>query len=254
MRFDKKVTVITGAASGLGRAAARLFAAEGAALILIDHSEERLGKVVREIKETLGKEVHPIVGDVALARTAVQAIETAKNRYGRLDIMVNNAAINPIGSLVDTDEETWDRIMGVNLKAAYLMANRGIPLMVKGGGGVIVNIASTAVFKASYKEAAYGISKAGLVHLTRTLARDFAADKIRAVAINPGFLPSVTQDRLPTMSAAQLEARSKKAAELVPLGREGTYEEYAKVVAFVASEDASYISGAAIVVDGAFTA
>lgn len=254
MRFSRKVTIITGAGSGLGAAASRLFGAEGASLILIDYSEVRLSKVAQEIGEKTGSEVHQIVGDVSLDRTAQQAVDTAKSRFGRLDIVVNNAAINPVGSLVDTDEETWDRIMGVNLKAAYLMAHRGIPLMAKGGGGVIVNIASTAVFKASYKEAAYGISKAGLVHLTRTLARDFAADNIRAIAINPGFLPTYTQDRLPNMTEAHREARSKKAAEMVPLGREGTYEEYANVVAFLASDDASYITGTSIVVDGGLTA
>lgn len=250
MRFTGKVLMITGAAGGLGTATARLFAAEGASLIAVDRDSDGLNRLSIEL-EPFETQVHCVAGDVSRAATAIEAIRLAESAFGRLDVLFNNAGINPphATSLVETSEDVWDQIMDVNLKSAYLFCREAIPLMIHSGGGSIVNTSSAAVLQASYQEAAYGISKAALLHLTRTLARDSGADRIRANAILPGVLPPMS-DRLVGQDEEWVSRRRARAASSVPLGREATYAEVAQVVAFLASDAASYINGAAVPVDG----
>jgi NAD(P)-dependent dehydrogenase (short-subunit alcohol dehydrogenase family) len=252
MRFADKVILATGVATGLGRVAAELFAREGAKLLLVDYNEAPLRSLVEDLQAT-GARVAWHVGDVSLPETADAAIATVEAEYGRLDILVNNAGINPVGNIVDTPVDVWDRTIAVNLRSAYLFAARAIPLMERGGGGTIVNTASIASFKASTAEAAYSVSKAGLMQLTRVIAKDFGTRGIRANAVCPGFLPTYMADRLQGATPEQQAARSRRAAELVPMGREGTYEEIANIIAFLASEDSSYMNGAGIIADGGQT-
>jgi len=253
MRFSGKAVLVTGVASGLGRAVAQALAAEGARLALVDRAREPLDYLVADLQKD-GCEVIPIVGDVAQEQTSKEAIGRALQKFGKLDILINNAGINPTGTISQTDPATWQHTLDVNLKSAYLFCREAIPHMINAGQGVIVNTASIAGQRASTAESVYGVSKAGLIMLTRTIARDYGARGIRANAICPGVLESVMADRLTRMSPDQVQARDQRFAPTVPLGRLGTYEEIAKSILFLASEDASYVNGAQLTVDGGLTA
>lgn len=254
-RFENKVLLATGAASGLGLATAKLFASEGAKLVLVDLNEERLIAAQKELREA-GKQVEIVAGDVANPAVSKQAVAIADEKFGRLDVLFNNAAIDPLDatSLIETSEDQWDKVIDINLKSVFLFCRQAIPLMIRGGGGTIVNTASTAGLKASPRESVYGISKAALIQLTKSVARDHSKQNIRVNCICPGFLEAVMTDRRADMSETALVARRARASELVPLGREGRYEEVARSVAFLASDlESSYITGASLVIDGGFT-
>jgi NAD(P)-dependent dehydrogenase (short-subunit alcohol dehydrogenase family) len=254
-RFADRVVIATGSASGLGLAAVRQFAEEGARLVLVDWAEQAVNGVAADLAAR-GTQAVAIVGDVSRVAVAKQAVQTALTRFGRVDVLINNAGIDPLEatSLVETTEEQWDAIMGVNVKAAFLFAKEAIPAMIATGGGAIVNTASSAGMKASPREAAYGISKAAVLALTRALARDFTSQGIRTNAICPGFLEAITTDRRATMTGDQKAARRALAGSLVPLGREGSYEEVARSILFLASPESSYTSGAALLIDGGWIA
>jgi len=252
MRFADKVVLATGVATGLGCVTAELFAREGAKLVLVDYNEPDLKALVARLRAT-GATVSAVTGDVSQSDVAESAIARVEAEHGRLDILINNAGINPVGNIVETPDEIWDRTIAVNLRSAYLFSSRAIPVMERFGGGTIVTTASIASFKASTAEAAYSVSKAGLLQLTKVIAKDFGARGIRANAVCPGFLPKYMADRLQGASEQQQETRSRRAAELVPMGREGTYEEIADIIAFLASDQSSYMNGAAVVADGAQT-
>ena len=255
-RFNDRVILATGAASGLGLATARLFAKEGASLVLVDVNGEKLLAAQHELRD-IGAHVEIVVGDVSTAQTAQDAVALADKSFGRLDVLFNNAAICPLSAtaLIETPEALFDQVIDINLKSVYLFCTAAIPLIARSGGGSVVNTASTAGLKASPRESVYGISKAAVIQLTKSIARDHAKDKIRANCICPGFLESVMTDRRADMTDEALVKSRARAAELVPLGREGEYDEVARSVAFLASElESSYITGAAIVIDGGFTA
>jgi NAD(P)-dependent dehydrogenase (short-subunit alcohol dehydrogenase family) len=254
-RFQGKVVIATGAASGLGLAAAEMFGAEGASLVLVDLNAGALDQAVKRVFAT-GATVSAVVGDVSDPEIARRAVKVAIEQYQRLDILFNNAAIDPwdATSLEETPDGMWGQVIDVNLKSAYLFTREAIPHMRKGGGGAIVNTASTAGLKASPRESVYGISKAALIQLTKSVARDHAAEGIRSNCICPGFLESVMSDRSKDMSDELLARRRERASGLVPLGREGRYDEVARAVLFLAdSAESSYITGASLVIDGGFT-
>jgi NAD(P)-dependent dehydrogenase (short-subunit alcohol dehydrogenase family) len=251
MSFQGKAALITGGASGLGLEVARQLAAVGARLILVDWEGQTLAAAASALVKA-GAEVQSLQGDVSDPDTAEAAVDVAGSAYGRLDILFNNAGIDPLRarSVLETGIEEWDRVIDVNVKSAFLMARAAIPLMREGGGGVIVNTASVAGIRPGADEAAYSVSKAAMISLTATLALDFAADGIRANCVCPGFMEKVMTDRRRELTDEQQAARAAGAAARVPLGRQGTYEEVAKAVLFLAGPDASYITGAALVVDG----
>lgn len=250
MTLDGKVALITGGASGLGLAVARQMAAQQARLVLVDWDQKSLEAAAAEIGRSA--EVRSLRGDVSLEETATSAVELARSTFGRLDILFNNAGIDPLAaqSVVQTTVADWDRILDVNVKSAYLMSRAAIPLMREGGGGSIVNTASIAGLKPAGDETAYSVSKAAMVSLTGALAIDFAADGIRANCVCPGYMEMVMTDRRRELTEEQQAARAAGAAARVPLGRQGTYEEVARAVLFLAGPDASYVTGAALVVDG----
>ena len=245
MRFQDKVALITGGASGLGLEVARQLRSEGASLVLVDWDERSLELAAAELG---AKHVR---GDVSRAESAADAVQLARDAFGRLDVLFNNAGIDPLRarSVLETAESDWDQVMGVNAKSAYLFSRAAIPLMREGGGGAIVSTASTAAVRAAGNEAVYSVSKAAIVSLTQSLARDFAPD-IRANCVCPGFMEKVMTDRRRDLTAEQEAARYAYADAHVPLGRQGKYTEVARCVLFLASEDASYVTGAALVVDG----
>jgi NAD(P)-dependent dehydrogenase (short-subunit alcohol dehydrogenase family) len=251
LKLAGKVALITGGASGLGLEVARQMAADGARLVLVDWDEAALESAAAKVARA-GGEVRSLHGDVSDAATATAAVELVRSTFGHLDILFNNAGIDPLGarSVVETEVSDWDRILDVNVSSAYLMARAAVPLMRAGGGGSIVNTASIAGIKPAGDEAAYSVSKAAMISLTGSLAIDFAADGIRANCVCPGFMEMVMTDRRRDLTEDQQTARAEGAAARVPLGRQGTYEEVAKAVLFLAGPDASYITGAALVVDG----
>ena len=250
-QLQNRVALITGAASGLGLAVARQMAAAGARLVLVDWDEANLRSATGELARA-GAEGKSMQGDVSEEATATDMIDLAKSAFGRVDILFNNAGIDPLRarSVVETEVADWDRILDVNVKSAYLMSRAAIPLMREGGGGSIVNTASVAGLKPGADETAYSVSKAAMVSLTAAIALDFAADGIRANCVCPGFMEMVMTDRRRDLTEEQQAARAAGASARVPLGRQGTYEEVANAVLFLAGPDASYITGAALVVDG----
>jgi NAD(P)-dependent dehydrogenase (short-subunit alcohol dehydrogenase family) len=245
VRFGDRVALITGGGSGLGLAVARQLKAEGASLVLVDWDVATVSAAAKELDAVR------LPGDASQPATAEAAVEMARSTFGRLDVLFNNAGIDPLRarSVVETEEADWDRIMDVNVKSAYLFSKAAVPLMREGGRGAIVNTASIAGLKAAGQETAYSVSKAGIVSLTQALAIDFAPE-IRANCVCPGFMEKVMTDRRRELTDEQVSARYAYADAHVPLGRQGSYEEVARCVVFLASDDASYVTGAALVVDG----
>jgi NAD(P)-dependent dehydrogenase (short-subunit alcohol dehydrogenase family) len=246
VRFSGQAALITGGASGLGLAVARLLGSEGASLVLVDWD----GPALEAAAGGLGAQ--RLQGDASKAATAAAAVDLARSTFGRLDVLFNNAGIDPLRarSVVETEEDDWDRVMNVNVRSAYVFSRAAIPLMREGGGGAIVNTASIAGLRPGGDEAVYSVSKAAMISLTQSVALDFAGNNIRSNCVCPGFMEMVMTDRRRDLTEEQQAARAAGAAARVPLGRQGTYEEVAKTVAFLASADASYITGAALVVDG----
>lgn len=254
-RFIDRVVVVTGAASGLGAETARQFAAEGARLLLVDLDETRLNRTAERLRAD-GAEAEVVAGDVAEARTAESAVAAATRAFGRIDILFNNAGIDPLDATdaLATTEAQWDAVMAVNVKSAWLFCKAALPVMIAAGGGAIVNTASVAGLGPSREETAYCVSKAALVQLTKCVALDYARHGVRSNCICPGFLESVMSDRRADMSSAMLRERSERAGRVVPLGREGRYEETARAVLFLSSAwDAAYVTGATLVIDGGIT-
>lgn len=240
VRVKNKVAIITGAASGIGRATAMLFAKEGANVVVVDIDKEKGEETANHIKEKRGNAFF-IEADVSKAKDAKKIADEAMKKYGKIDIMFNNAGVFAIGSVVDTDEETWDKIIDVNLKGTYLCSKYVIPKMVQQRKGVIINMGSVDGIDAVANSAAYCASKAAIIHLTREMALDFAQFNIRANCICPG--PILTKPGL-VVPKSQLSL----------FDRPGKPEEIARVALFLASEESSFISGSAIVADGGFIA
>ncbi|HWS48144.1 MAG TPA: glucose 1-dehydrogenase [Acidimicrobiia bacterium] len=253
-RFVGKVAIVTGAGSGIGRATARLLAAEGARVTVADIAGEPAARVVGEIAANGGVARAQVV-DVADAGAVAAMVEDTVDEYGRLDILHNNAAAldrNGVDQdVVTMDLDTWDRVLAVNLTGPMLGCRYAIPRMLEHGGGAIVNTASAAAFYGSHSLAAYGTSKAGLIALTRYIATAYGERGIRCNAVAPGVVvPKATQDALGGPMGTRL--RRYTSSHLV--GRLGYPSEIAAAVAYLASDDAAFVTGAVLRVDGGFTA
>lgn len=240
--------LITGAASGLGLAAARQLAAEGARLVLVDWDSERLAAAARELRAVA------VQGDVSEPGTAERAFAAAA-QLGQLDILINTAGIDPLPAttVAGTAIGEFDRVMAVNVRSVFLFCRSAIVQFMQQGGGVIVNTASIAGLMACPAEAAYATSKAAVVNLTRCIALDHAKDGIRANVLCPGVLEGVMADRRAVMTSEQLEARHRSEAG-APMGRAGGYDEVARALLFLASEESSYCNGSPLIVDGGMIA
>jgi len=246
-RFEGKVALVTGSASGIGAATARRLAAEGARLVLGDLDEKRGEQVAAEIDAT-GKRVAFRSLDVC-DREAVEALtQTAVDRFGRLDVVFNNAGIGTYGLVPDMDPEVWHRIIDVDLHSVYYGCRAAVPRLRASGGGAIVNTASISGLLGDYGLAAYNAAKGAVVNFTRTMALDHAREGIRTNAVCPG--PIETPLTAPML---QIPALMEQYRANIPMGRLGRPEEVAAVVAFLASDDASYVNGACLAVDGGVT-
>jgi len=246
MRLQGKVVVITGASSGIGRATATLFAREGAKVIVADINEELGRGAVDEIQRAGGEAVF-VKADVSKARDAERVVKTAIARYGRLDVLHNNAGIGFLGTVVDTSEQDWDRIMAVNVKGVFLMSKYAIPEMAKNGGGVIVNTASNWGLVAQPNWAAYCTTKGAVVNLTRAMAIDHAHQNIRVNALCPGYV------RTPLLMKAIADSADPK-SERIECARLATPDEMAHGALFLASDESIHMTGACLVMDNAETA
>ena len=251
MRLQDKVTVITGAGSGMGRVAARMFAAEGARLVLADVSAETAEDAAREVREGGGKAIG-VAADVSREADAEAMIDAAVEAYGRLDVLYNNAGVMPAAdhSVVDTDVDTWDKVMAVNVRGVFLGCKHAIPHMIESGGGSIVNIASfVALVGCSVPQDAYTASKGAVLSLTRSLAVQFGPNGIRTNAICPG---PIETPMLMDWLVKDEEAKRIRLARN-PMGRFGKPEEIVAMAVYLASDESRFTNGASLAVDGGIT-
>ena len=246
-KLDDKVALITGAGGGIGRRSAMAFAAEGAKLVLSDANEDAVAKVAEEVRGAGGTAVH-VRTDVARAAEVEAMIAFAETEFGALHVLFNNAGIMPDDdeSVLDTSEETFDRVIAVNVKGVFFGCKFGIPALLRAGGGSIINTASfVAVMGAATSQSAYTASKGAVLALTREIAVEFARRGIRANSLCPG---PVNTPMLQTL-LAEPAARQRRFVHL-PMGRLAEADEIAKAAVFLASDDASYVNGSTFLVDG----
>jgi len=250
--LNGKIAIITGAASGIGAACALKFAKEGATVIVADINDEGGSKLVEEISRGGGSASYGHT-DVASPEENENLMTNTVEKYGRIDILVNNVGINPVGNAVETSLENWDAVMRVNLKSAFLGCKNVIPVMMKGGGGTIINMGSVSGLEAGpVSQTAYEVSKAGIIALTKSVAQDFASNNIRANCICPG---GTATPLLKKFMEDSMDSHERQAwLGIVPMDRLAEPKEIAAVAAFLASDEASYVNGATIVVDGGRTA
>ncbi len=243
MELKGKVALVTGASRGIGRAVALELARAGAAVAVnYAASEAAAQEVVREIK-TLGVEALAVKFDVAEVEAVAQGIEEIEKALGPVDILVNNAGLTRDALLMRLKEEDWDRVLSVNLKGTFLVTKAVIPGMLKRRWGRIINISSVVAFSGNPGQTNYAASKAGLVGFSRSLALEVARRGVTVNVVAPGFIET-------DMTAALSEKARDALLSQVPMGRAGTPEEVAHAVAFLASEKASYITGAVLHVNG----
>jgi NAD(P)-dependent dehydrogenase (short-subunit alcohol dehydrogenase family) len=245
MRLENKTAIITGGASGIGRAAALRFAAEGAQLVIADVNGDGGRETVQLIEQQGGSALF-FKTNVSDSKQVRELVSTTVEAYGKLDILFNNAGIgNPDVKSVDLEEEDWDRVIDINLKGVFLGIKHAVPELKKAGGGAIINTSSLLGIKGQKYLAAYNASKAGVILLTKNAALEYGRDNIRVNAIAPGVIDTQIiegwksdERKWPIISRANA------------LGRIGTPEEVANAVLFLASDEASFITGATLSVDG----
>ncbi len=250
-KLNGKVAVVTGAASGLGRASAMRFASEGAAVVVADLNSQGGELIVSEIAAAKGRAVYQRT-DVTSESDIKSLIERAVREYGRLDITYNNAGvIGAMGSIESTTEADWDKTFAILTKAVFFGIKHSIAPMRAGGGGSIISTASIAGMSGSFRLHAYSAAKAAVINLTRTAALEVGKDKIRVNCICPGVISTpLVHGGVP----GGKEALDPMLAKAQALGRAGEAEDIANMAMFLASDESSWVTGAAMVVDGGFTA
>lgn len=250
--FNDKTVVVTGSGSGIGRAAAVLFAQEGANVAVIDNSVEN-GKDTADIINSNGGDAFFINTDVTSESEIKNAVDRIIEKYSTIDVLCNNAGIELSCPLIQMSEREWDRVLNVNLKGMYLMSKYVLPEMIKERGGAVVNTSSISGLLGWPDSSAYCASKGGVILLTKEMAVEYARYNIRVNCICPGTTITPMIDRL-----LSLEKNPQRSAEEIkkmhPLGRFARPEEIAQVILFLASDEASFITGAVLPVDGGYTA
>ena len=248
-RMAGKVALVTGAASGIGEGTALLLAREGAAVSIVDVDEKGGKEVVEKIKKEDGRAIF-VKADVGKTAQVRRMIERTEKAFGRLDLIHNNAIWYKNGPATELDEKDWDRTLEVGLKTIFISAKFGIPVMRKSGGGCIVNTASDHSLVGFAEHTAYDTAKAGILGLTRVLALDYGPD-IRVNAVLPGAIFTPLWMEIPAKVRKQY---IKEFSDMVPAKRLGTPADIANAVLFLASEEASFITGTSLVVDGGLLA
>jgi NAD(P)-dependent dehydrogenase (short-subunit alcohol dehydrogenase family) len=245
-RLNNKVAIVTGAGSGIGRAIAERFHAEGARVVLADISGAE-----RTLAETLGDRALPVHADVTASGDVQALLRITAQKFGGLDILCNNAGIDgEMHLLADIEEAGYERVMAINLRGVFLGMKYALPLLQKRGGGSIINIASTAGITATPGLSVYGASKAAVMQLSRSAAVEYASHRIRVNAVCPAMIET-------PMVAHLMKTNPDDAARVLavtPMGRVGRPSEVADVALFLASDESSYVTGVSLPVDGAYTA
>jgi NAD(P)-dependent dehydrogenase (short-subunit alcohol dehydrogenase family) len=249
MRLANKIALITGAASGIGRATAEMFVQEGAQVIIADrHADGAVG-----VASSLGAAAIAVAGDVSKPADAAAMVDAAVERFGRLDILVNNAGFGRLGTVETTDPADWQAVLDVNLNGVFLCSKYAVPVLRAGGGGSIINLASTISVVGIPNRAAYVAAKGAVAALTRAMAIDHAKEGIRVNSIAPGVINSAYYDAMlqevpdPDAFIKGLNARS-------PVNRMGTSQEIASAILFLASDESSFATGSMMTIDGGYTA
>jgi len=251
-RLTGKTAIVTGGASGIGAATAGAFAAEGANVVFCDLDETKGNQLATAIRNA-GGEVHFVPADVSRSDSVQALVAFTAGRFGKIDILFANAGYQFVKPLAEIEEDEWDRLLAVNLKGVFLCAKYVIPNMVRAGGGSIIATGSVLSFTAAPGLAAYGATKAGIVNLIRGIATDYGQQGIRANTICPGCIDTPLAD---VFFDSQPDPRAAKQASACShsLGRIGSAAEVAKAAVFLAGDESSFITGAAITVDGGLTA
>ena len=252
-RLAGRVGLLTGIASGIGRAGAELFAREGAAIVAMDIAAEGQ-KTVADITQHGGQAVFHH-GDVAKAADVRAAVGRAVETFGRLDLVWGNAGVNVFRNIVDTTEDEWDRLIDVNLKGCFLAAKYAIPELIRAGGGTIVFTGSVNSVVGDPGAPAYCASKGGILMLCRAIALDYADRHIRVNCLCPGSTDTPFQEASLRASpkAASYEELVAEEEAAIPMGRYATPEEVAKAAVFLSCDDSSFVTGSALMVDGGYT-
>ena len=252
-RLAGKVALVTGAGGGIGAATSRLFAQEGAQVALVDIDAEAAARAAAAIDGDDGRAL-AIAADLGEEPEAERAVAEAVRRFGRLDVLVNNAGVRLYGPITGATTESWDWILGANLLAAAYCAKHAVPHMARQGGGSIVNVSSVAAVRGRPGMVQYDTTKGGLLGMTKAMAHDHAADRIRVNAICPGatltgfHVRRRAEARGLTLPAAEAELRAEPVANL--LGRQAEPIEIAYAILFLAGDEASFVTGAVLMVDG----
>ena len=242
MKLEGKVAIITGGAAGIGLCTVRRFLQEGARVALVDIGAERVEAVCAQLREA-GGELVGFAVDVTQRPQVDAMVEAVKARWGRIDVLLNNAGITKDARLVRMTEAQFDQVIGVNLKGVFECTQAVAPTMIEQGSGVVINASSVVGLYGNFGQTNYAASKAGVIGFTKTWARELGPKGVRAVAVCPGFIETQILATIPAEVMQNMVDR-------VPLGRLGKPEEIASVYAFLASDDASYINGAVIEVSG----
>jgi NAD(P)-dependent dehydrogenase (short-subunit alcohol dehydrogenase family) len=251
-RLKNKIALITGAASGIGRASALRFAQEGARVVVVDVQDAAGEATATAIRET-GGDACFVHADVSQGADAKAMVEAAIARFGRLDILFNNAGVGKHIPFDRLTEAEWDRIVDINLRGVFLGCRYGVPALQRAGGGAILNTASQSGLQGHPNNQAYCAAKAGVINFTRSLAKDLARHNIRVNAICPGGTDTpILRGYIPAGESADYVARM--VAPHTPFGRLARPEEIAAAALFLVSDDASFVSGVALPVDGAASA
>jgi NAD(P)-dependent dehydrogenase (short-subunit alcohol dehydrogenase family) len=251
-RLSGKVAVITGAGSGIGAATARIFAQEGAKVSLCDRNEDPVRAVMANILSQGGDAI-AVQADVRSPEDVQNLVTTTSEHYGKLDVPFNNAGVRASRStVVDLTEDEYEETMAIDLKGVWLCSKYAIPKMIKNGGGAIVNCSSVSALLGQPRQGVYNAAKAGVDALTKCMALDFATHNIRVNSVNPGWVKT-------QMNAAELEEISARGGQeyesilrLHPLGRLGTPEDIAWAVVYLASDEARWVTGSSLVIDGGY--
>ena len=253
-RLEGKVAIVTGAGSsgpgvGTGKAISVLFAREGCSVLLVDNERARAEETLAEI-EAEGGSASVYVGDVTSSTDCGTMVEAAVERYGGLSVLVNNVGITVAGNVVTVDEQDWQRVIDVNLKSMVLMSKHAVPRMIAGGGGAVINMSSFLGLRSgsAFESVPYSVSKGGILSLTTTMAVEHGRDNVRVNAIVPGYLYT------PMVAGALTEEQRDLRRRAAPLGTEGNAWDVAWAAVFLASDEARWITGAALPVDAGLLA